>query len=640
MCKAILFFLAAIAFMSSASLAQTPDEIRKQFPNEELVYYNYSHELKLSVKNDVPVAESRFEKDLLILSEKNAALYNRQAVYHSTYNELTSLEAYTRVPDGNQYKKVKVNGQKTTNSPSNSVFYDDIKETSFDFLSLTRDAVGHVEYTQFHKDAHLLTPFYLPGGIPIVEAVFSLVVPNDISIKYVVKNDPGGILQFSEEKKRKETIYRWSVKNLKSPDHYGDAPSGRYFEPHVIVYVTSFENKEGRQNFLSTLDDLYKWNISFTKELNKTADDNLKKIVDSLIVGKTTEKEKAKTIYRWVQHNIKYVAFEDGLEGFRPRQAADVCSKRYGDCKDMSSIITQMLRMANIKAYYTWIGTRSLPYDYSDLPLPLVDNHMISVAAIDGRWYFLDGTNPYSKLELPPYSIQDKEALIALNDKEYKVLKVPVAEADDNLIVDSTFISITETGVKGVEKVDYHGYFGEGVYNALMYRDDKETKIYVNAKMGKASNKFILGNYTIKKTDPDENIINITADFEVPGYSKKTGNEYYINLNLEKLFDMQVIDTTKRKVPVENAYKYSIKQYHILEIPVGYTVSYKPDNFRFSNDFVDLSISYEIKNGKITAVQEFKNKKLMLQPSDFTEWNRAVKAAQPQYKETVVLERK
>ena len=191
MCKAILFFLAAIAFMSSASVAQKPDEIRKQFPNEELVYYNYSHELKLSVKNDVPVAESRFEKDLLILSEKNAALYNRQAVYHSTYNELTSLEAYTRVPDGNQYKKVKVNGQKTTNSPSNSVFYDDIKETSFDFLSLTRDAVGHVEYTQFHKDAHLLTPFYLPGGIPIVEAVFSLVVPNDISIKYVVKNDPG-----------------------------------------------------------------------------------------------------------------------------------------------------------------------------------------------------------------------------------------------------------------------------------------------------------------------------------------------------------------------------------------------------------------------------------------------------------------
>lgn len=631
--------LATGLLMCNSLCAQTPDEIRKQFPDEELVYYNYNQELKLFIKDDKPVAESHHEKELMILSEKNAAMYNRQSIYHSGYNELTSLEAFTKVPDGNQYKKVKVNDQKTTNSPSNSVFYDDTKETTFDFPSLTRDAIGHMEYTQFHKDAHLIMPFYIPG-IPVVNATYSVVVPNDISVKFVVKNDPAGVFRFSEEKKRRETIYRWTVKNLKSPDYYGDAPSGRYYEPHVIIYVTSYESKEGRQNFLGSLDDLYKWNTSFTKELNITADDNLKKIVDSLTKGQLSEKEKAKRIYRWVQHNIKYVAFEDGLEGFRPRQAAEVCSKRYGDCKDMSSIITQMLRVAGIKAYYTWIGTRSLPYDYTELPLPLVDNHMISVANIDGNWYFLDGTNPYSKLELPPYSIQDKEALVALSDKEYKVLRVPVAAADDNLIVDSTFISLTETGIKGVEKVDYYGYLGEGVYNSLMYRDDKETKIYVNSRMGKASNKFILGEYSIKKTNPDENIINITADFEVPGYSKKVGNEYYINLNLEKLFERQVIDTAKRKVPQEIDYKYSIKQYHILEIPTGYTVSYKPDDFRFSNDFIDLNILYEVKGGKIIATQEYKSKKLMLQPADFAEYNRAVKAIQPQYKETVVLERK
>lgn len=632
--------LAASACFFNSVQAQTAEEVRKQFPNEELVYYNYSQELKLYIKDDVPVAESKHEKDLMILSEKNASLYNRQSIYHSSYNELKSLEAYTRVPDGNQYKKVKVNDQKTTFSPSNSVFYDDTKETSFDFPSLTRDAIGHMEYTQFHKDAHLLTPFYIPGSVPVVNASYSVVVPNDISVKFVVKNDPAGIFQFSEEKKRKETIYRWSVKNIKGPDYYGDAPSGRYFEPHVIVYVASYEGKEGKQNFLSSLDDLYKWNTSFTKQLNTASDEHLKKIVDSLVKGQTSEKEKAIQIYRWVQHNIKYVAFEDGLEGFRPRQAAEVCNKRYGDCKDMSSIITQMLRMAGIKAYYTWIGTRSLPYDYTELPLPLVDNHMISVANIDDKWYFLDGTNPYSKLEMPPSSIQDKEALVALSDKEYKVLKVPIAAAEDNLMLDSTFITLTDAGIKGVEKVNYYGYFGEDIYNSLMYKDDKETKVYINSRMGKASNKFLLGNYVVNKINPGENIINITADFEVPGYSKKAGNEYYINLNLEKLFERQVIDTTKRKVPKENEFKYTIKEYHILEIPVGYTVSYKPENFTFSNSLVDINITYEIKNGKIISLQEFRNKKLMVYPSDFAEWNKAIKAVQPQYKETVVLEKK
>ncbi|MBL0356001.1 MAG: transglutaminase domain-containing protein [Chitinophagaceae bacterium] len=363
-------------------------------------------------------------------------------------------------------------------------------------------------------------------------------------------------------------------------------------------------------------------------------------MVDSLTSRQTTEKGKAKQIYRWVQQHIKYVAFEDGLEGFRPRQAADVCNKRYGDCKDMSSIITQMLQLAGIKAYYTWIGTRLLPYDYTELPLPIVDNHMISTASIDGKWYFLDGTDPNSKLELPPSSIQDKEALVAISENEYKVIRVPVAAAEDNMMIDSTFISFTDAGIKGVEKVNYYGYFGEDVYNTLMYKDEKNLKDYVNTRMGKASNKFILGKYSVNKTDAGENIANITADFEIPGYSKKAGNEYYINLNLEKLFDYRVIDTAKRKVPRESEFKYVIKQYHILEIPRGYSVAYKPDDFTFSNDLVSIKIAYQVKDGKIIAAQELKNKKLMIYPSDFDAWNKAIKAVQPQYKETVVLEQK
>lgn len=158
--------------------------------------------------------------------------------------------------------------------------------------------------------------------------------------------------------------------------------------------------------------------------------------------------------------------------------------------------------------------------------------------------------------------------------------------------------------------------------------------------MGKASNKFILGNYKITEVNPEENILNITADFEIPGWGKKVGNEYYINLNLEKLFENRLIDTAKRKIPMEHEYKFVIKQYHILKIPEGYTVTYKPENFSFENDMVALKIQYEVKDGKIIAYQEYQNKTLMVQPGDFNECNKAAKAAAPQYKEQVVLEKK
>lgn len=635
----IISFIAIMLAVCSVT-AQTPEEVKQVFPGKEFVFLKYNENLRLFMKDGVPVAEAEHEKEIMLLSEKNASSYSLYKVYHSGYNELTKLDAYTMVPDGDRFKKVKISEQKTTNSYSNSVFYDDVKETSFNFQGLTQNSIQHIEYSQFQKDAHLITPFYLPGTLPVLNATYTITVPNDITIKYVVKNDPKGMFQFSMEKKRKETIYKWTIKNEKGDDDFGNAPDNRYFIPHVIIYVASFENEGGTQNFLNDLNDLYKWNNAYTKDLNTSNDEGLKKIVDSLVTGKTSETEKAGVIYKWVQQHIKYVAFENGLEGFRPRQAAEVCNKRYGDCKDMSSIITQMLRMAGIKAYYTWIGTRSIPYEYSEIPLPIVDNHMISVANINNEWVFFDGTDPHAKYGMPPSSIQDKQALVSINETEYKLLRVPVTPAKNSMIIDSTFINFTPEGVKGYEHVTYNGYFGEDVYNNLLYLDEKGTKDYVKSRMSKGSNKFILGTYAIKKISPDDNIAGITADFEIPGYGKKLGNEYYINLNLEKLFEKRLIDTLVRKVPIEEEYKFIIKQYHVLEIPPGYTVTYQPQNFTFENELMVLKISYEVKNGKIIATQEYQNNKLLINPADFAEWNKAATAVSLQYKEQVILEKK
>ena len=157
--------------------------------------------------------------------------------------------------------------------------------------------------------------------------------------------------------------------------------------------------------------------------------------------------------------------------------------------------------------------------------------------------------------------------------------------------------------------------------------------------MGKASNKFILGEYAITKVNPGENVINIAADFEIPGYGKKIGDEYYINLNLEKVFEKQVIDTNKRKVPLELEYNYLINEYHVLDIPKGYKVTYLPKDFNYDNDIASIKISYKIDNGKVVAEQEATIKKLMIYPVDFDKWNKEMSSVQSQYKESVVLEK-
>jgi hypothetical protein len=338
-----------------------------------------------------------------------------------------------------------------------------------------------------------------------------------------------------------------------------------------------------------------------------------------------------------VQQHIKYVAFEDGLEGFVPRQAADVCSKRYGDCKDMASLLTALLQAANLDAHFTWIGTRDIPYTYTEVHLPIVDNHMICAVKLGNEWTFLDATDPNCEFGIPTSGIQGKEALVAFSENHYEVVKVPEINADRNVMIDSTFIKVGANGISGKINIQYSGYWGNDLHNRIMYQDQKDVRELVKGTLNRGNNKFILGNYDIVMPTDDTKNIKINGEFEIPDYGKKLGDEYYINLNLHKFFTSSVIDTSERKIPVEYRFKYLINQYTELEMPQGYTVNYLPKDFSFKNDLLEINITYKKQSNKIVACQQVKNKMMFLESKDFLAFNSAVQQLSNQYKEQLVL---
>jgi hypothetical protein len=641
MCVRKIFFIGSMILLYCHVQAQSFDEIAAKYPNNYAVIQNYTKSIDISLKDGQPYAESKTEQEILALDDRANGMYNRQYVYSSSDNELGNLEAYTKVPDGKKYNKVKVTDIKTQNSRDNDIFYDDRKESSFDLPSLVKGAIADINYTETHKDVHLLSPFYCVSYMPIVHEKFTISFPAGMQIKYVIKNDADKTIQVDEDNKGSKHTYTFTANDIKPADRFSNAPSYAYYEPHIIFQLVSYKNENAETvNFLGNLDDLYAWDYNFISSLDNTKGEALKQLADSLVANANTPREKAAKIYQWVQTNIKYVAFEDGLEGFVPRHAVDIYNRRFGDCKDMASILTALLQLSGLKAYFTWIGTREIPYDYTDVPLPICDNHMIAALDLDNEWIFLDATDPNCIFGLPSSMIQGKQALISISKDDYKIIRVPEVSVDKNTLIDSTYITLTDDGIKGYSSVYYSGYWGSDIYNRLIYSDAKETRDYVKYRMGKASNKFIMDDYTINKLNNNDKLVNIQAGFEVPDYDKKISDELFINLNLEKLFTNELIDTAKRKIPVENEYKYVIKQYTILEVPESYSVSYIPKDYSLNNDLFSFVIKYSQQGNKIIALQEIHNNYLLLQPKDFTVWNNSLKQLFNQYKEEVVLEKK
>ncbi|WP_184549470.1 DUF3857 domain-containing protein [Mucilaginibacter sp. FT3.2] len=621
----------------NAAKAQDFETLRKQFPDEKAVLLNRVFEYNIDIKDGAPHVESKELQQIEYLLGSATAYMGGYGFSHSDFHKLVSYEAFTQSPDG---KKQKVTDFKTSNDKESFVFYDDVKETSFHFPSVEPGAIGNLKVAWANKDPHLLSSYYFTGYMPVINSELKVTVSKDISLKYRFIGLDTSNITVNIENKGRGKIYTFQYKNCPADRSYHNAPGFAWYSPHVVFYIDSYKDDKGNTvPYLSNLDDLYHLNYSFLKNVNTEVSPAVKHIVDSLTNGLQSEEDKARSIYSWVQHSIKYVAFEDGMGGFIPRDAQLVCSRRFGDCKDMASILTQMLNTAGVKAYFTWLGTRDLPYKFTQTPLPLVSNHMICTIKLGDKYIFLDGTDPTCVFGMPSSGIQEKEALIAINEKDYQVLNIPVVEKSKNVLVDTTWLELNANGISGRIKRNVKGYFAMDMHGKLMYWDQTKLNEYMKDEFVRGSNKFKLDTFYVdKKQSADE--LSIYAGFTLPDYGKKLGDDYYLNINLFKFYQNEQIDYPKRKVPIEHSFNYIKKYVTVFKVPDGYQVSYLPQSKSYHNKVWGFDIQYLQKGNLVTMTQEFDNDNLMLASTDFDQWNKVLENLYPLYKETLSLSKK
>ena len=284
----------------------------------------------------------------------------------------------------------------------------------------------------------------------------------------------------------------------------------------------------------------------------------------------------------------------------------------------MTSILVALLRSQDLSAHFTWIGSRDLPYKYSDLPSPVVDNHMIASVELDGKTIFLDATGSYSPLGFPTSMIQGKESLISKGES-FRIVEVPVIPKEQNLMIDTAYVTLNEGTVSGSGSLELTGLVKVANSYRLINRSNKKTEDYLRRLLSRGSNKFFLDEFDVANVDDLDKPIVIDYKFSVGDYYKEIGDEIYVNLCLDKsLVNNSIKD---RKTPLENDYQYVNRNVTILEIPGNYEVSYLPDDVKVDTDNFGIEITYQQKGDQILATKEFYVSYLLLETDSFAAWN-------------------
>jgi len=635
-----LFYLILGALPSFAQSTAVFEEMKKKHPDEPTVYLERSEVIRVLIEGDSLLVTSEKSESMLHLKEQTDQFSSRK-VYGSHFSQIKNLKAKTLVVENGKYKPVVVSKFTRNSDRQDGIFFDDSYYYAFDFPSIAPGSIAQLQYEESIRDARFISGFMFASYLRQEKATFTIKADKGVEFFFTILNDPDHKIRFSKTEKGKTITYQWTQENIPSIQSEQKSPAIRYFAPHLVCYVKSYQTKTKKQDVLPDIGALHHWYQTLVSDVNRNTSPELLKIIDEIKRESKTEDELRRNIFYWVQDNIHYIAFEQGMRGLIPNSGSYTIEKRYGDCKDMANLIVNMYQLAGLKAYHTWIGTREIPYRFTDFPTPVVDNHMIATYIdADGKYYFLDGTSNYTPFDFPSAMIQGKEALIATGSDSYKIQEVPVVTGERSVMTDSISIQLQGNEIKGSGRCSLSGYHKIFAGYQLDVTDDNEVKLNVAKLISKGSNKLVLNSYAINNNTNREKPTSITYQFTLQDYFQQVGDELYINLNMNKDWYNQFINTDLRKYPIETDYKYIKHEYTEMTIPPGYQVDFIPPDASYSGTLLGYDLSYKKEGAKIILSKKTYVNYLLLNPTDFPLWNEEVKRLSKVYKESIILKKK
>ena len=629
----LVLFIGFFAFSTNAQ--NLLEEYNKQFPdfNELVLNDNQSYDFSIENNKLKVIQDNHYES--VILTD-NGIQSNKESFSYSELVKLLNYEAYSIIYDNGKERKIKVTQTNEIQSGQSSVFYDDVKERQLIFPNLEAGAKKVYNYQTEFVDPFLLHKFLFGSHLPVKNSTLEIRTEKNINIGFKIFNDPSNSIQFSRTEKKGKWIYKWTLKDVKPIKFEANTPGFLYIVPHINVYIKDYTINNNKVEVLDDVNKLYDYYKGFTKNLNQTEDPTLKAISLDITKNLSNDDDKVKAIFYWVKDNIKYIAFENGYEGFIPREASLICERKFGDCKDMGSIITSMAQYANVKnVFIAWIGTREIPYSYDELATPAVDNHMIAIYKKGEDYIFLDATDKETLYGIPTAFIQGKEALFG-EGSTYKIIRVPIVPAEKNEIFEQVKLQIDKDKLVGSGKIEFNGYNRSRILLRIGDASNKTRFEMIKSLVLKGNNKFNLKDYSEENIKDRDKPYQINYNFDLGNYIVKVDKEMYVNLFLDKPLEKVIIEKD-RSAKFEFEHLNYINSQYELDIPKNCTVKYLPKNFSLDNDYLKADIVYEVKNNKIFLNLRLKQKKLLLDKPDFELWNKTIKDLKNNYADTLIL---
>jgi len=447
--------------------------------------------------------------------------------------------------------------------------------------------------------------------IPVVHSRLTYRAIPYYEYTYIMKGanklDESGSKDFSNDIRFRNLVYRereftFGMKNLPA---FKDEEYITSVDDYMIslnfqlsrIHFPHGGNKEYISTWPAMCDDFLK-DENFGKYI-KNAEKEAKKILPTLALDGKTSLDQAQAIVRHVKSKYNW----DGRYGkYSSGKLSDFLKQQKGNAGDINLFLAGLLNAAKVEAYPVVLSTRKNGMIRKSYPFRQFLNYVIVMVIIDGKPYFIDGTESLLDFNELPTRCINIEGLVVK----------PKTEQWVNIIQRTTSLGHKELTLKIVpeeNKTEVKArYAGQG-YDAYNYR---------STYLGKEEN--------LVKYLKDKNNIDVKGDIEIPETAEDLKKAFVFSFSFdtalegteEKLFihpfcNISISENpfkqTSRTLPVDLIYNKMENYKSTIEIPEGYKVESLPASKIIDDALVKMSYMATQTGNKITIESSYALKK-------------------------------
>ncbi|MGQ9561225.1 MAG: DUF3857 domain-containing transglutaminase family protein [Candidatus Oleimicrobiaceae bacterium] len=323
---------------------------------------------------------------------------------------------------------------------------------------------------------------------------------------------------------------------------------------------------------MKSWNDVAAWYHSLAAPQTK-ATKKVRDMAKLLVADCQSDSEKLQRLATWLRDNVRYLAVEIGLGGYQPHPAEEVLANRYGDCKDMATLLCAMAHAVELKAEHVLVSTWQNGAPDTSLPSPFHFNHaMVFSPEVGDSGLWVDPTDKGTPFGRLPWYDQGVFVLRVKEDGTGMVLRTPSGAADDNETSVRWHARLGEQGeAEVVGEVTLRGAPAWELRKELAALSKREQARWLENSLGARCAGVTLSSWQIEGMHPDNDSLKITYTFTSIALAVRSGKT--MTLRPAQFFPLELPElfrAPQRVHPIR--FRFGMVQHYSLhvDLPAGW----------------------------------------------------------------------